>query len=178
MIPGFIEVEISNLVKAGGALAVFVIVFFFSPAQLAVSEIPKTIGFIASSEGEAFAIRGRFNGEATVSAKEVNVKVEEGTISFPVPAHDGGNRYVEYVSAGLACDAGGSWNEVSHSQPLAINKPLRVGQVENLGKFELIIPRSGREISGCWLSFNIAAKMGIEDRITGFSYAHSQRGIF
>lgn len=33
-IPGFLEVEVSNMVKGSGALAVFVIVFFFSPASL------------------------------------------------------------------------------------------------------------------------------------------------
>ncbi len=46
MIPGFINIEVSAttglLIRAGGALAVFVIVFFFNPAQLAVqSETTK-----------------------------------------------------------------------------------------------------------------------------------------
>lgn len=39
MIPGFIDIEVSAtmglLIRAGGALAVFVMVFFFNPAQLA-----------------------------------------------------------------------------------------------------------------------------------------------
>jgi hypothetical protein len=34
MIPGFLQVTVSNYVRAGGALAVFVIVYFFSPAAL------------------------------------------------------------------------------------------------------------------------------------------------
>lgn len=34
MFPGFINVEIGKWVKAGGALAVFVLVFFYDPAQL------------------------------------------------------------------------------------------------------------------------------------------------
>ncbi len=34
MIPGFLEVTISNWLRAGGALAVFVVVYFFNPAQL------------------------------------------------------------------------------------------------------------------------------------------------
>lgn len=36
MIPGFINVEVGTAVRAGGAIAVFVIVFFFSPAKLVV----------------------------------------------------------------------------------------------------------------------------------------------
>ena len=37
MIPGFIRAEVPKYVQAGGALAVFVIVFFFSPAALVVN---------------------------------------------------------------------------------------------------------------------------------------------
>jgi len=37
MTPGFIEVAISSKLRAGGALAVFVIVFFYNPASLVVS---------------------------------------------------------------------------------------------------------------------------------------------
>ena len=33
-IPGFINVSVKGVVRAGGAMAVFVIVFFFSPASL------------------------------------------------------------------------------------------------------------------------------------------------
>lgn len=36
-IPGFIEVQIGTWVRAGGAIAVFVVLFFFSPAYLVVS---------------------------------------------------------------------------------------------------------------------------------------------
>lgn len=34
MIPGFIEIEIPNWLRAGGALAVFVVVYFYNPASL------------------------------------------------------------------------------------------------------------------------------------------------
>jgi hypothetical protein len=34
VIPGFIQVQVSKAVRAGGALAVFAVVFFFSPAKL------------------------------------------------------------------------------------------------------------------------------------------------
>ncbi len=38
LISGFIEVTIPNFVKAGGALAIFAIVYFYSPADLAVKK--------------------------------------------------------------------------------------------------------------------------------------------
>jgi len=44
-IPGFIHVEVGKWVRAGGAIAVFVIVFFFSPARLSVDPVgPITQG--------------------------------------------------------------------------------------------------------------------------------------
>ena len=35
MIPGFLQVTVSNWIRAGGALAIFVIVYFYAPAALA-----------------------------------------------------------------------------------------------------------------------------------------------
>lgn len=54
MIPGFINLDVNPnvglLIRAGGALAVFVIVFFFNPALLAVqdSEPPKQLEQVAA----------------------------------------------------------------------------------------------------------------------------------
>jgi len=36
LIPGFIQVQYRDAIRAGGALAVFVIVYFFSPASLVI----------------------------------------------------------------------------------------------------------------------------------------------
>ena len=38
LLTGFINVEIPNFLKAGGALAVFVVVFFYNPASLVVDK--------------------------------------------------------------------------------------------------------------------------------------------
>lgn len=54
MMPGFINLEVNPnvglLIRAGGALAVFVIVFFFNPAQLAIqdSEAPQPLEQVAA----------------------------------------------------------------------------------------------------------------------------------
>ena len=40
-IPGFLHVEVNKFIRAGGAIAVFVIVFFFTPAQIAVKKVPN-----------------------------------------------------------------------------------------------------------------------------------------
>ena len=38
LLTGFINIEIPNLLKAGGAFAVFVVVFFYNPASLVVDQ--------------------------------------------------------------------------------------------------------------------------------------------
>ena len=43
MIPGFIELNIPNWLRAGGALAVFAIVYFYNPASLVVSSRDNNI---------------------------------------------------------------------------------------------------------------------------------------
>jgi len=53
-IPGFIEVEINKLVRAGGALAVFVLLFFYNPANLVVNykEVTKKYDLLSFRLGE------------------------------------------------------------------------------------------------------------------------------
>lgn len=39
-VPGFLDVQVGKWIRAGGAIAVLVILYFWSPAQLAVSSVP------------------------------------------------------------------------------------------------------------------------------------------
>jgi energy-coupling factor transporter transmembrane protein EcfT len=43
VIPGVLNVNIPKILTAGGALAVFVVVYFYSPAQLAVKKVPSKL---------------------------------------------------------------------------------------------------------------------------------------
>ncbi len=47
MIPGILNVNIPHLLTAGGALAAFVIVYFYSPAELAVRQSPPEKHYVA-----------------------------------------------------------------------------------------------------------------------------------
>lgn len=53
-IPGFIEIEINKIVRAGGALAVFVLLFFNNPANLVVNykEVTKKYDLLSFRLGE------------------------------------------------------------------------------------------------------------------------------
>jgi hypothetical protein len=47
MIPGILNVNIPHVLTAGGALAAFIIVYFYSPAGLAVRHVPAEDNYVA-----------------------------------------------------------------------------------------------------------------------------------
>jgi hypothetical protein len=55
-VPGFIEVAVSTIIKAGGAIAVFVIVFFWNPAPLFVEAPPISGTVLGPNEYPADSI--------------------------------------------------------------------------------------------------------------------------
>jgi hypothetical protein len=48
LIPGFINVNISPYIKAGGAIAVFIIVYWFNPPMLVVNGNPEHEGYLGT----------------------------------------------------------------------------------------------------------------------------------
>jgi hypothetical protein len=57
-LPGFINVEINNYIRAGGSLAVFVILFFYNPAELVVDieKVDKKYSSLSFQLGEDIEI--------------------------------------------------------------------------------------------------------------------------
>jgi hypothetical protein len=53
VIPGVLNVNIPRVLTAGGALAVFVVVYFYSPAQLAVKKVPSKL---INTSGQLFRV--------------------------------------------------------------------------------------------------------------------------
>lgn len=53
MLPGFLAVEVSRYVRAGGALAAFSMIYFFNPAAISVEGVPAgSPGLFVTSTGE------------------------------------------------------------------------------------------------------------------------------
>ncbi len=68
MVPGFLEVQIKALLRAGGALAVFVMVYFFNPAQLvANTPVPPPV-CLGGEGGKAPGAGGGGGGAVGVGA--------------------------------------------------------------------------------------------------------------
>jgi hypothetical protein len=46
-LPGFLEVRYKSYVRAGGALALFVLIYFFSPAALVTTRMQNNVGDVS-----------------------------------------------------------------------------------------------------------------------------------
>jgi hypothetical protein len=80
MIPGFLKVEVKPGIRAGGALAVFVVVFFFNPAKL-TGVMPKTE---LENELATPILRPRHSGVDVSPATEVLVVTRPDALTPPV----------------------------------------------------------------------------------------------
>lgn len=82
LIPGFLEAQVAGSIRAGGALAVFVVVYFFSPAQL-VSEPPAAQGISIGSVTTGDTPSGR---NATITY-EVRAPAPDATVQLEVASN-------------------------------------------------------------------------------------------
>ena len=92
MIPGFIELQVATWIRAGGALAVFAIVFFYNPAAFVTSEADTS-----EIAGEFYAQLGSFRSKAEAdqlksqlidlveAAGQVNTDHEKRNIRWTYP---------------------------------------------------------------------------------------------
>src|SRR5437016_6337999 len=61
MIPGFLNIEVPSGIRAGGAIAVFVVVFFFNPAHAvtnssdSLAQTATLTGTVEDSDGQGIA---------------------------------------------------------------------------------------------------------------------------
>ena len=86
VIPGILNVDIPRLLTAGGALAVFVVVYFYSPAQLIIKpdsitiSIPKNTTFRQAAEliAEKDSAVVEFRDFTEL---ELNVEIKQGPVS-------------------------------------------------------------------------------------------------
>jgi hypothetical protein len=80
VIPGSLNVNIPKVLTAGGALAVFVVVYFYSPAQLAVKRIPsETPAQKETSEAEAKLAKEQVEHQAAIrkQIEELEPQIED-----------------------------------------------------------------------------------------------------
>ena len=53
MLPGFLNVNVSNYIRASGALAGFIVIYFFNPAELSIRGVPTdSAGLFVTTIGE------------------------------------------------------------------------------------------------------------------------------
>jgi hypothetical protein len=64
LVPGFLEVRYKSVVRAGGALALFVVIYFFSPAALVATPTQANVGSVIGSGN--ISTQGQTGGMNTI----------------------------------------------------------------------------------------------------------------
>jgi hypothetical protein len=92
MIPGFIHVTISKFVRAGGALAVFAIVFFYSPAAAVRANVPALQAEVTLDAGtyEVSALIARLGAltGGLILDDGLSTAIKNKVVSFSAPIKD------------------------------------------------------------------------------------------
>lgn len=180
MIPGFLEIQWGNLVRAGGALGVFVVLYFLSPAQL-VSEPPKrSVSFEGSNYEAFFAIKSSFEGQVVVDSASLLVDITRAEITFPIAPPAGPHRYIQNIRVGIAHFVGGqSWDFLAQSNTYDVNTPIGAGDTIRLPRFQLKIPTGPPPADGdYWLAFSIGERLQATDPVLGLSHVHTRCRFF
>lgn len=104
-IPGFLNINISNYIRAGGAIAVFVLVMYKNPAALMINK-PPVIPY--DFTGQVEKANSLFKNKYFVDAQEIYFEIleklpEQDTLSFRI-RNKIGECYYENQELGLARD--------------------------------------------------------------------------
>lgn len=157
-IPGFIKVTISKYVKAGGAIAVFVIVYFFSPAKLVTQSYDQNWGaqdvqFNATNEGSVYRVKVSGQGHANVSSEKIDVHIREVKISYPTIYKDITLESIVALRVGLFCIIDTKYKEMRVSNRYLIDRTLPAGESMSLQNIDLSIdrPEESVKLSQCGL---------------------------
>ena len=127
MIPGFIDLNLSPTaeltIRAGGALAVFVMVYFFNPAQLAVQETvdsPAATGSAVTSSIQAYhIIRGAVSSPTIINTQIEDDQLDEGRLRLWNEIFDAVNPANQSLDLNIKIEG----NELKFSNPVEIWLP-------------------------------------------------------
>ncbi len=184
-IPGFLEVTISGIARATGAIAVFMIVYFFSPAGMVLSgpnssielgpQTPKPFEAVTEMPG----VHAYFAGTVKGGASELIISVSLASLSYPQAAPDGGDRYIPYYRVVLAKHEENSWTASYQTEKQPVDQALRVGESLSLEPKTLILSVPGlTSLAGRWLVFEIGVSVSKTERVPGTTYAHMEPNFF
>lgn len=184
-IPGFLEVTVSGIARATGAIAVFLIVFFFSPARMVTdgstpsSELGPQTPTPFEAVTEMPGVQARFTGTVKGGVGELTVNLSSATLSYPQAAPDGGDRYIPYFRVLLAENKGDTWTASYLGEKQQVGRVLRVGQSLSLEpkRLKLLLPGLN-SLAGRWLAFEIGVAVTETERVPGTTYAHTDLNLF
>lgn len=166
-----------------GILSALIIASLIGLANLIIpgeSGLPEQqVSFLASSEAP-FAVQSSFQGTAKVSGEQMNIAVEEATITYSNDRVRSGSRYIEDVRVSLVEAAGeSSWRPLRRSDRHEIGRSIASGEAIALDPFRVNIDIQGLEsLAGYWLVFDVAERLPSERSTTGSSHSHTRSDLF
>jgi hypothetical protein len=145
MFPGFLQVEVNRWIRAGGALAVFVLVYFYTPATLAVDKLSS----ISQVAGPGSTQIGNNSGTIILSGGE------------------------EAAKANLPVDISGTWDE-NKAREMTLGKLKNDQEWEGNKNVEHVLLRSSdllyKDHQSKILSYSSAADGGCHACIPYLSF--------
>lgn len=178
-IPGFINVNVGRYVKAGGAIAIFVVVYFFNPAKLVTQDqdsgwVEQDVQFSANNEGSIYRVKIDGKGHANVSGEKIDVLVSEMLVKYPERYKDIEIESVIALRIALFCVVGDKYKEAAVSNRYLIGRKLPAGESIVLKDISLSIkkPEGGVVLSACGLGLLVDIGGG-RDVSTGYVGASS-----
>ncbi|VVP85178.1 hypothetical protein PS918_02703 [Pseudomonas fluorescens] len=174
IIPETINVEIPKLVKAGGAMAVLVLIYLFSPAEY-ITEKPasddwkeQVVNFHITNNDYDWKLKIKGDGKAVITDNKAIIYFNAVELSYSKESNQQKRVFVNAISTLLKCQKENEFLYSSRSRMYKISQWITLGGVINLNDIEFTIERPDKNtaISKCVIVFDVDLGDGVE---TGFS---------
>jgi hypothetical protein len=150
MIPGFLEVTVPTWIKAGGALAVFVLVMYKSPARLAVQRPPLMP--LHSS--------GTWSAKVQVYPESFRRRAHIAVLAVARTPTDGGCMQIEILGVGEKCKGEQAYRNPGGSEELRSSLEC-VRTVEAGTSPEIIASAPNGGFLGCPGTFAVSVDLSV-----------------
>ncbi len=164
-------------------ITLIAIVFLATPAQVAPAPVPDARPFRISSIGTAFGVQALIDGEYTVEANRIRLRIAKAEILVSQHCPYKGRRQLSQIRIDLATRVEGrSWKIDQKGQSFLLSNVMVPGDKFELNEVYLDIPLDATvDLSKRWLVLQIEdTVLDIPERgdSKGYSFAHSACDIF
>lgn len=184
-IPGFLVIEVNKYIKAGGAIAVFLISYYSSPAYLNI--ITGNEGWkrqsvsYSTNQPDGFRIHVFSRGNINVLENSMKIYASEVELSYPKAINGVQTDFVDKLVVTLNCEEDTPTSRVSRfkqkSNAFEIDREISVGETITLRNIDFEIPRTENiKLAECNTQFTLYS--GSKQNGSGFVWGATAPGLF